>query len=92
MSCSRKAKWKMGKWTARWKSRGTEIKWRKEGSEILRKNQHGICLKVEFLRVFFFIRYSYCHEHYMRVVMNVVNIVKNVMTDEKGHLIFLVLK
>ena len=32
-----------------------------------------------------------CHEHYMRVVMNVVNIVKNVMTDEKGHLIFLVL-
>ena len=83
----------MGKWTARWKSRGTEIKWRKEGSEILRKNQHGICLKVEFLWGFFFISYSYCHEHYMHVIMNVVvNIVKNVMTDEKGHLIFLVLK
>ena len=85
MSCSRKAKWAMGKWTACWKCKGTEIKWRKEGSGILRKNQHGIFLKVEFLWVFFCICYSYCHEHHMSVVMNV-------MTDEKGHLTFLVLK
>ena len=35
------------------------------------------------LGFFLFIRYSYCHEHHMSAVMNV-------MTDD--HLIFLVLK
>ena len=44
------------------------------------------------LGFFFCICYSYCHEHHISVVMNVMNIVMNVMTDEKGHLTFLVLK